>query len=68
MYNVVLRINDRLSHLIPISFPTYEHNTKGEQLSKGMKRKLKWTSVSVTCEGPKIWTEIDSTVKESASL
>lgn len=68
MYNVAFRLNNRLCHLIPINLPTHEYNTRGKQLLKGKKWKLKCTSFSVSCKGPQTWNEVDSTIKQSASL
>lgn len=68
MYEVAFRLNDRLCHLIPISVPTHEYNTRGKQLIKGKKRKLKCTSLSVAVKGPRTWNEVESTIKECASL
>lgn len=38
MYDVAFRLSDRI---VPISLPTHEYNTRGKQLIKGKKRKLK---------------------------
>lgn len=59
MYNVVHMLNPALCDLIPISYPTHTYDTRNKSHIKGKKRKLKCTSLSIVCVGPKVWNSLD---------
>ncbi len=67
MYQVVYKLNHKLCNLIPIHLPLHTHNTRFKHHIIGKRRRLKRTSLSVVCRGPRIWNELDDTLKHHAT-
>ena len=65
---VVNRLNDKLSELIPIYFPSHAYQTRKKHHIKGKKRKLKCTSFSIVCKGPQVWNDLDKVLQMSPTV
>ena len=68
MYQVVSGGNRRLSELIPIRSPSHTHETRNKHLIVGKKRRLVSTSMSVVCRGPRVWNELNDSLKKAQSI
>lgn len=68
MYNVVNRLNIRLCELIPLYTSSHTHYTRHKLLLKGKCRNLTSARFSVCYRGPQLWNELDTNLKQSASL
>ena len=68
MYQVTSGVNSRLSELIPIHAPLHTHNTRNKHLIFGKNRRLKETSKSVVCCGPRMWNGVSNSLKKLPSL
>lgn len=68
MYKVVNRLNTRLCELIPLYTPSHTHHTRHKLLIKGKWRKLTSARFSVCYRGPKLWTELDTNLKQSETF
>lgn len=68
MYQVVFGLNNRLCELVPIHYPRHTYLTRNMHIITGKKRRLKSTGMSVVCRGPRIWNELDESLKTSSSI
>lgn len=68
MYKVTYGLNIRLTELIPLFLPPHQHDTRNKFLSKGKNRTLEITRLGICYRGPRIWNELESDLKNSASL
>ena len=68
MYCVVNWLNDKLSELIPIYFPSHAYQTRKKHHIKGKKQKLKCTSFSIVCKGPQVWNDLDKVLQMSPTV
>ena len=63
MYEVVFKLNQRLSELVTVCWPQHTYDTRNKHLISGIERKLISTSQSITLRGPQIWNELEESMK-----
>ena len=68
MFQIVNRLNPRLSSLVPISSPQHTYPTRTKSQISGKLRRHVRTSMSVVCRGPQIWNRIDDGLKVLPSI